>query len=69
MLGRGGLITVLIFSLALAGCEVASFYAKEKLERGDKTAHVLLMPTRKQRPHWLVLGRAPAGRAIAPPRN
>ncbi len=43
MLGRGGLITVLIFSLALAGCEVAAFYAKEKLERGDKTAHVLLM--------------------------
>ena len=43
MLGRGGLITVLIFSLALAGCEVASFYTKEKLERGDKTAHVLLM--------------------------
>ncbi len=43
MLGRGGLITVLIFSLALAGCEVASFYTKEKLERGNKTAHVLLM--------------------------
>ena len=34
MLGRGGLITVLIFSLALAGCGgVASYYAKEKLER------------------------------------
>ncbi len=43
MLGRGGLITVLIFSLALAGCEVASFYTKGKLERGNKTAHVLLM--------------------------
>ena len=38
MMSRGGVITVLIVSLALAGCEVASFYAKEKLERGDKTA-------------------------------
>jgi hypothetical protein len=43
MMSRGGVITVLIVSQALAGCEVASFYAKEKLERGNKTAYVLLM--------------------------
>ncbi len=60
MLGRGGLITVLIFSLALAGCEVASFYAKEKLERGDKTAHVLLMTPDVQ------LGEVTAGGLVEP---
>ncbi len=60
MLGRGGLITVLIFSLALAGCEVASFYAKEKLERGNKTAHVLLMTPDVQ------LGEVTAGGLVEP---
>ena len=61
MLGRGGLITVLIFSLALAGCGgVASYYAKEKLERGDKTAHVLLMTPDVQ------LGEVTAGGLVEP---
>jgi len=60
MLGRGGLITVLIFSLALAGCEVASFYTKEKLERGNKTAHVLLMAPDVQ------LGEVTAGGLVEP---
>ena len=60
MLGRGGLITVLIFSLALAGCEVASFYTKEKLERGDKTVHVLLMTPDVQ------LGEVTAGGLVEP---
>ncbi len=60
MLGRGGLITVLIFSLALAGCGVASFYAKEKLERGDKTAHVLPMTPDVQ------LGEVTAGGLVEP---
>ena len=60
MLGRGGLITVLIFSLALAGCEVASFTTKEKLERGNKTAHVLLMTPDVQ------LGEVTAGGLVEP---
>ena len=60
MLGRGGLITVLIFSLALAGCEVASFYTKEKLERGNKTAYVLLMTPDVQ------LGEVTAGGLVEP---
>ncbi len=60
MISRGGVITVLIFSLALAGCEVASFYTKEKLERGNKTAHVLLMTPDVQ------LGEVTAGGLVEP---
>ncbi|MCH7711421.1 MAG: hypothetical protein IH903_07255 [Proteobacteria bacterium] len=60
MLGRGGLITVMIVSLALAGCEVASFYTKAKLERGNKTAHVLLMTPDVQ------LGEVTAGGLVEP---
>ncbi|MCH7544228.1 MAG: hypothetical protein IIB65_11395, partial [Proteobacteria bacterium] len=59
-MSRGGVITVLIVSLALAGCEVASFYTKEKLERGNKTAYVLLMTPDVQ------LGEVTAGGLVEP---